>query len=250
MNSFRLIPLEDTVVFPNMDVTLAVDAGDEDQVLLVPRHEGEFARVGTVAEVRDRVRLPGGGRAVALSGLHRALAGAARTGQSGELRVDVTEHPDEVPVDGRTRELEREYRAVVDEILELRGDDGRIQAFVRSITEPGVLADTSGYSPDLRFDQKVELLETLDVTERLELALRFQRERLSELQVRQRIRDDVQSGAEKQQREYFLRKQLESIRKELGDDDASVVEEYRAKIDDAGMPEAVREQAEKEVGRL
>ncbi len=250
MNSFRLIPLEDTVVFPNMDVTLAVDAGDEDQVLLVPRHEGEFARVGTVAEVRDRVRLPGGGRAVALSGLHRALAGAARTGQSGELRVDVTEHPDEVPVDGRTRELEREYRAVVDEILELRGDDGRIQAFVRSITEPGVLADTSGYSPDLRFDQKVELLETVDVPERLELALRFQRERLSELQVRQRIRDDVQSGAEKQQREYFLRKQLESIRKELGDDDASVVEEYRAKIDDAGMPEAVREQAEKEVGRL
>jgi len=250
LNSFRLIPLEDTVVFPNMDVTLAVDAGDEDQVLLVPRHEGEFARVGTVAEVRDRVRLPGGGRAVALSGLHRALAGAARTGQSGELRVDVTEHPDEVPVDGRTRELEREYRAVVDEILELRGDDGRIQAFVRSITEPGVLADTSGYSPDLRFDQKVELLETLDVTERLELALRFQRERLSELQVRQRIRDDVQSGAEKQQREYFLRKQMESIRKELGDDDASVVEEYRAKIDEAGMPEAVRQQAEKELGRL
>src|SRR5207253_6894809 len=100
------------------------------------------------------------------------------------------------------------------------------------------------------FEQKVELLETLEVTERLELALRFQRERLAELQVRRRIREDVQEGAERQQREYFLRKQMESIRRELGDDDASVVEEYRTKIEEAGMPEAVREQAEKELGRL
>ncbi len=92
--------------------------------------------------------------------------------------------------------------------------------------------------------------ETLDVGERLELALKLQRERLAELQVRARIRDDVQSGAEKQQREYFLRKQMESIRKELGEDDASVADEYRAKIEEAGMPEAVREQAEKEVSRL
>ena len=88
------------------------------------------------------------------------------------------------------------------------------------------------------------------MTERLELALRFQRERLAELQVRKRIRDDVESGAEKQQRDYFLRKQMESIRKELGEDDASVVEEYRTKIEEAGMPDAVREQAEKELGRL
>src|SRR5205807_10166561 len=130
------------------------------------------------------------------------------------------------------------------------GDDGRVAAFVRSITEPGALADTSGYTPDLGFEQKVELLETLDVTERLELALRLQRERLAELEVRKRIREDVQSGAERQQREYFLRKQMESIRKELGDDDASVVEEYRTKVEEAGMPEQVREQAEKELGRF
>jgi ATP-dependent Lon protease len=137
MTSLRLIPLDDTVVFPNMDLTLAVDTGDEARVLLVPRHESEFASVGTVADVTDRVRLPGGGRAVALSGLHRGVAGAARTGVNGELRVEVEEHPDEVPVDGRTRDLEREYRAVVDEILDIRGDDGRVAAFVRSITEPG-----------------------------------------------------------------------------------------------------------------
>src|SRR5215210_7246668 len=245
-----LIPLEDTVVFPNMNLTLPVDVGDEERVVLVPRHGSDYARVGTVAEVADRVRLPGGGRAVSLAGLHRAEIGAATSDASGDLRVEVTEREDEHPVDGRTRELEREYRAVVEEILELRGDDGRVSAFVRSIVDPGPLADTSGYSPDLSYEQKVQLLETVDVTERLELALRFQRERLAELQVRKRIREDVESGAEKQQREYFLRKQMESIRKELGEDEGSVVEEYRAKIDEAGMPDEVREQAERELGRL
>ncbi len=245
-----LIPLDDVVAFPGMSLTLAVDAGEEERVLLVPRHENEFASVGTVAEVADRVRLPGGARAVALQGLHRGVAGAAHTMPDGRLYVEVEEQPDPVPVDGRTRNLEREYRAVVEEILELRGDDGRISSFLRSISEPGALADTSGYSPDLSYEDKVQLLQTVDVTERLELALRFQRERLAELQVRKRIREDVESGAEKQQREYFLRKQMDSIRKELGEDDASIVEEYRTKIEEAEMPEAVREQAEKELGRL
>ncbi len=250
MSRFLLVPLDDAVVFPNMSVTLTVDAGDEDRVLLVPRTEGEFAAVGTVADVTDRVRLPGGMRAVALEGRHRGLAGAATTAPDGRLVVEVDERPDEEPADGRTRELEREYRAVVEEILEVRGDDGRVSAFVRSITEPGALADTSGYSPDLSFAQKIRLLETLDVTERLELALGYQRERLAELQVRRRIRDDVESGAEAQQREYFLRKQMDSIRKELGEDDGSVAEDYRAKIEAAGMPEHAREQAERELARL
>src|SRR5437660_1167512 len=229
----RLIPLDDTVVFPNMGITLTVDVGDDSRVVLVPRHDGEFLEVGTVAEVSEQIRLPGGGRAVAISGEHRALIGAAQTGPSGELRVEVDERPDETPVDKRTRELEREYRATVEEILELRGDDGRISAFLRAIAEPGALADSAGYSPTITYEQKVELLRTLDVTERLELAVRLQRESLAELQVRRRIRDDVQEGAEKQQREYFLRKQMESIRKELDEDDASVVEEYRTKIDEA-----------------
>jgi ATP-dependent Lon protease len=246
----RLIPLDDTVVFPNMGITLTVDVGDDERVVLVPRHENEFLEVGTIAEVTERVRLPGGGRAVALSGEHRALIGAAQTGPSGELRVEVEERPDEVPVDKRTRELEREYRAVVEEILELRGDDGRIAAFLRAIAEPGALADSAGYSPNLSYEQKVELLRTLDVADRLALAVSLQRESLAELQVRKRIREDVQEGAEKQQREYFLRKQMESIRKELDEDDASVAEEYRTKIEDAQMPDDVKEQALKELSRL
>src|ERR1700712_4358060 len=155
MSRLLLVPLDDAVVFPGMSVTLAVDAGEEDRVLLVPRHEGDFAGVGTVAEVSDRVRLPGGARAVQLNGLHRGVAGAAHTLPNGSLFVEVEERDDAVPVDGRTRNLEREYRAVVEELLELRGDDGRIAAFVRAITEPGALADTSGYAPDLSFEQKV-----------------------------------------------------------------------------------------------
>jgi ATP-dependent Lon protease len=250
MSRLLLVPIDDVVVFPGMSLTLAVDAGDEERVLLVPRHEQEFAAVGTVAEVSERVRLPGGANAVALQGLHRGVAGAAQTLPDGRLYVEVDERPDLVPVDGKTRNLEREYRAVVEEILELRGADSRISAFVRSITEPGALADTAGYSPDITYAQKVELLQAVDVTERLELALKLQRERMAEQQVRQRIREDVESGAEKQQREYFLRKQMESIRKELGEDDASVVEEYRTKIEEAGMPDHAREQAEKELGRL
>src|SRR5436309_10903077 len=210
VTTLLLIPLDDTVVFPTMDVTLPVDVGDADRVVLVPRHDGNFAKVGTIARVADVVRLPGGIRGAALEGESRGVLGAAAA-DGNHLRIEVAEHPDDVPVDGRTRGLEREYRAVVDEILDLRGDDGRIASFLRSITEPGALADTSGYSPDLTFEQKVQLLETTDVTDRLALALEMQRERLTQLQVRRKIRDDVEDGAQRQQREYFLRKQMEAI---------------------------------------
>jgi ATP-dependent Lon protease len=250
MPKLLLIPLEDTVVFPGMDVTLPVDPGDESHVLLVPRHESDYASVGVVAEVGEHMRLPGRIRAVQLSALHRGVAGAAESDPQGRLWVEVEEHPDETPPPSKTRELESEYRAVVEEILELRGDDGRVSAFVRSITEPGALADTSGYAPDLTYEQKVELLQTVDVVERLSMALELQRGRLAELQIRKRIREDVESGAQKQQREYLLRRQMDSIRKELGEDDASVAEEYRTKIAEAEMPDAVREQAERELGRL
>jgi ATP-dependent Lon protease len=250
MERLRLVALDDTVVFPGMTVTLPVIVGDDSRIFVVPRHGTDYAPVGVVAEVVDKVRLPGGGRAVQVSGLHRAVAGAAHNDHAGSLIVEVEAKPDVTPPVSRTAELDREYRAVVFEILEHRGDDGRLAAFVRAITEPGVLADTAGYSPDLTFAQKVELLTTLDVVERLTLALRLQRDRLAELQVRKRIREDVESGAQKQQRDYFLRRQLDSIKKELNDGDDSVADEYRKKIAEAGMPEAVQSQAERELGRL
>src|SRR5206468_3283224 len=93
----------------------------------------------------------------------------------------------------------------------------------------------------------IELLETFDVVERLKLALKLQQERLTELHLRRRIRDEVESGAQKQQREYLLRRQMDAIRKELGESDGSVIEEYRKKIAEAQMPEAVQKQAEHEL---
>ena len=249
MAALKLVSLDDVVVFPGMPVTLPADVDGDTRVLLIPRRGSDYAKVGVVAEVSERVAL--GGRGVAsFTALHRGVPGAAHTDQDGVLRVEVDERPDMAPPPSLTRDLEREYRAVVEEILELRGDDGRISAFVRSITHPGSLADTAGYSPDLNVGQKLELLETLDVVERLKLALQFQQDRLAELRVRKRIRDDVETGAQKQQREYFLRRQMDAIRKELGENEGSIAEEYRTKIAAAAMPEAVQQQAERELARF
>src|SRR5437773_1336932 len=249
MAHLRLFPLDDVVVCPGMPVTRPADVAGDTRVRLIPRRGSGYAKVGVVAEVTERVAL--GGRGVAsFMPRHRGVPGAAHTGPDGVLRVEVDERPDRAPSPSLTRELEREYRAVVEEILELRGDDGRISAFVRSITDPGSLADTAGYSPDLNFEQKVQLLETLDVVERLTLALRLQQDRLAELSVRKRIREEVESGAQKQQREYLLRRQMDAIRKELGENEGSVAEEYRKKIAEAGMPESVQKQAERELSRF
>ena len=186
MTPLKLVSLDDVVVFPGMPVTLPADPNGDTRVLLIPRRGNGYAKVGVVAEVSERA--PQGARHLVLfTALHRGVPGAAHTDQDGVLRVEVDERPDATPPPNLTRELDREYRAVVEEILALRGDDGRISAFVRSITQPGALADTAGYSPDLNVDQKLQLLETLDVVERLSLALQFQQDRLAELRVRKQI---------------------------------------------------------------
>src|SRR5215213_6015365 len=247
--SLLLIPLDEAIVFPGVTATLPADTGDENRVFLLPRHDGEFGRIGVVVEVIERGQLPNGAHVATVVGLHRGLAGAAEP--AGEqLRIEVQEIHDGNPADERTSELVQEYRAVVEEILELRGADERVGMFLRSIEDPGTLADTIGYSPDLSREQKLKVLETVDVKARLELAIEMQRERLAELQVRRKIRDDVESGAQQQQREYFLRKQMESIRKELGEDEGDLIAEYETKIAEAEMPEAVAEQAERELRRL
>src|SRR6201997_5680538 len=249
--TYRLVPLDDAIVFPTVTATLPIDVGEDERVFLIPRRDGEYGRVGVIAEVVEHGRSRRGAPVATVVGLHRGIAGAAQAGDDdGALHVEVQEIHDGHPDDEHTRELAREYRAVVEEILELRGDDGRIATFLRSIEEPGALADTSGLAPDIPNEGKLRLLETIDVTERLEIAVGLQRERLAELQVRSKIRDDVESGAQKQQREYFLRKQMESIRKELGEDETDLIGEYETKIDEAGMPEAVDEQARKELRRL
>ncbi|OJU86085.1 MAG: endopeptidase La [Solirubrobacterales bacterium 70-9] len=249
--TYRLVPLDDAIVFPTVTATLPIDVGEDERVFLIPRRDGEFGRVGVIAEVVEHGRSRRGVPVATVVGLHRGIAGAATNmDDDGTLHVEVQEIHDGHPDDEHTVEIAREYRAVVEEILELRGDDGRIATFLRSIEEPGALADTTGLAPDVPNEGKLRLLETIDVTERLEIAVGLQRERLAELQVRSKIRDDVESGAQKQQREYFLRKQMESIRKELGEDETDLIGEYETKIAEAGMPEAVAEQATKELRRL
>ena len=139
---------------------------------------------------------------------------------------------------------------MVEEILELRGDDGRIQRSCAASPSPARSPTRAATPPTSATSRRSSCCRRSTSPSGSSSRSAFQRERLAELQVRKRIRDDVESGAEKQQREYFLRKQMESIRKELGEDDASIVEEYRTKIEEAGMPDDVREQAEKELGRL
>src|ERR1700749_892124 len=249
--TYRLVPLDDAIVFQTVTATLPIDVGEAERVFLIPRRDGEFGRVGVIAEVVEHGRSRRGVPVATVVGLHRGIAGAATNmDDDGTLHVEVQEIHDGHPDDEHTLELSREYRAVVEEILELRGADGRVATFLRSIEDPGPLADTTGLAPDVPNEGKLRLLETIDVTERLEIAVGLQRERLAELQVRSKIRDDVESGAQKQQREYFLRKQMESIRKELGEDETDLIGEYETKIAEAGMPEAVAEQATKELRRL
>src|SRR6201996_6537706 len=182
--NYRLVPLDDAIVFPTVTATLQIDVGEDERVFLIPRRDGEFGRVGVVAEVVEHGSSRRGRPVATVVGLHRGIAGAAQAGDDGDtLHVEVQEIHDGHPDDEHTREVAREYRAVVEEILELRGDDGRIANFLRSIEEPGALADTSGLSPDIPAEGKQRLLETIDVTERLEIAVGLQRERLAELQV-------------------------------------------------------------------
>ena len=250
--AYLLIPLDEAIVFPTVTATLPIDVGEEDRVFLLPRHDGEFGRVGVVAEVIERGRSRRGG-AGGDRGRPASRAGRAppSTDGDGMLRIDVQEVHDGHPDDEHTHELAREYRAVVEEILELRGDDGRIAAFLRSIEEPGALADTAGLSPESQ--RRAEAAAAGDARRhRPPASWRSSCSASAWPSSRSaaKIRDDVESGAQKQQREYFLRKQMESIRKELGEDEGDLIAEYERKIAEAEMPEAVAEQAERELRRL
>ena len=197
----------------------------------------------------EPVLLPGGHRGVTLRALHRAELGRADA-SGGALRIDVTERPDSTEITEELAEQMRAYRAVIESILEAR-DRGRVIAFLRSVEEPGALADTAGFSPDLSFRQKLELLETLDVGERLEKATAWARDVLGEIELKRRIRDDVTEGMEKSQREFVLRRQLDAIRKELGEDgESDEIARYRERIDEADLPEEARKEAERELSRL
>ncbi len=254
-----LLPLTQGVVLPQMVVTIALetdeakragaaaaDAGD--RIVLVPRVDGRFALVGTVAKIESAGDLPNGTRALVIRGVSRARIGHGELGAHGALHVEVDE-VDETAPSPRARELAKEYRAVVETILEHRGAR-RIADVLAGVEDPGQLADTAAYSPELTMDQRVELLETVEVEARLELVLAWMRETLADLELKDKIRTNVTDGLDKQQREHLLRRQLAEIRKELGDGDDDIVAEYRAKLEEKDLPEGVRAAVDKELDRL
>jgi ATP-dependent Lon protease len=256
-----LLPLTTGVVLPGMVVTLTIESDDArtavsaaratgGELLLVPRVDSRYARVGTVGKVEDVGSLPSGMEAVVIRGMHRATIGAGVPGTGDATWVQVEPSADPSEPTKRALELAREYRAVLESIVESRGVP-QVAEFLRGIQDPGAMADTAGYSPDLSFEQKVEILETLDVEQRLEKVLAWSREILGELSLKDKIRQDVREGMEKTQREYLLRQQMDAIKKELGEEGGGdVVAEYRRKIEESGMPEGARREAERELGRL
>jgi len=256
-----LLPLTTGVVLPGMVVTLtlespearaAVDAAasDDDRLLvLVPRLEGRYARVGTIAKIEDLGRIRGGTEALVIRGLGRASIGVGVAGTGEATWVQLEPVADE-PASERAETLAREYRATIESIVEARGVPA-VAEFLRGLSDPGQIADIAGYSPDLSFERKVEVLETIDVERRLELVLEWAKDTLAEVQVKEKIRDEVSDSLEQRQREAILREQMAAIRKELGEDGSEdVIETLRAKITESGMPDGVREQAERELGRL
>ena len=258
-----LLPTVNGVVLPGMVITIALESADAraaaaaselsgGRLLLVPRIDDRFATVGTIAQIEDRGELPSGMKVVVIRGIERGVIGtgvAAPTGSATWVQVEPLA-PD-TPVPERARELAREYRAIVENILEQRGASQMAELF-RGITDPGAMADTAGYSPDLTFEQKVELLETVDVEERLEKAVHWANDLLADLALKKRIHEDVTDGLEKTQREFLLRQQMAAIRKELGEDadGEGVVDEYRRKLEESGAPDEIRASVEREIGRL
>ena len=255
-----VLPLGSGVLLPGMVVTIALetpeakaaaDAAGGGHLLVVPRVGRRYASVGTVAEITDEGQLRGGLRAVVVHGLHRAVIGVGVPGSGDALWVEATPAEEVNRDTERARELAREYTAVVEGILEARGLSG-VMEVVRSATTPVAVSDLAGYSPDLSLEQKVEVLEALDVEARLEKVVAWGKEVLAEQTVRDSIRKNVSEGMEKTQRDFLLRQQLAAIRKELGEDnvDEDDLERFRALAEDEVVPELVRKAVDRELRRL
>src|SRR5437660_2228568 len=255
-----VLPMDDVVVLPHMTVTLAVE-GDNQRaaieaarqgsrlVLLVPRLEGKYGSIGTVGRLGDSAELPTGAEAFMVRGEYRARLGSGQADIGGALwvKADPITEPD--PPTERSVELAREYRAMIESLLESRGVPQLVQ-FLRGAKTPGHLADMAGYSPDLSTDQKLEVLETLDVEERLTTLIEWNKAILADASLKEKIRSDVAEGMEKTQREFLLRQQLEAIKKQLNEGGGDVVSTYRERVLKAGMPDAVRTEVEREIDRL
>jgi ATP-dependent Lon protease len=259
MTTHPVLPLTDQVLLPGMVIPVTLDAGtqaaidsartsSDNTLIAVPRLDGEYGSVGTIATIEKVGRLSSGEAAAVIRGVSRARIGAGVPGPGAALWVEATAIEESAPT-GKARELAREYKALVTSVLQKRGAWQVIDA-VERMTDLNELADSAGYSPWITLTQKAKLLSTPDLSERLELLVGWVREHLAEQEVTDKITEDVREGIEKGQREFLLRQQLAAIRKELGEDEPDGAGDYRSRVEEANLPEKVREAAMREVGKL
>jgi ATP-dependent Lon protease len=252
-----LLPIPDGVVLPEMVITIALeseearvaaDAAGDGRLLLVPRVGGRYARVGVVGSIENRGRLPNGTAALTVRALERARVGVGAVGDRPGLWVEAEALTDPEPTDEH-HHLAAAYRAAAGALLDKIGGR-RLAGALAEIAGPGALADSIGYWPDLTLGQRVELLETIDVAERLRLATAWVKEALAELALREKIQAEVTTDLEQGQREAILRRQLAAIRAELGEGDDDVIGEYRRRLAADSLPDTVVTAVSKELDRL
>lgn len=265
--SLPVLFIADPIVLPGMVVPIALDDaaqaaveaakvaaqdGSSGKLLIAPRLDDRYPTYGVIASIVQVGRIAGGsGSAAVVRGERRAHIGTGTTGPGAALWVEVEEvadAEDPASIDAQ-KALAAEYKKLLLAMLQRR-EAWQIIDYVNQLTDPSALADTAGYASYLSDVQKRELLETVDVSRRLETLIDWTSSHLAETEVNDKIADDVRSGMEKTQKEFLLRQQLAAIRKELGEGEPEGSDDYRARIEAAELPEKVREAALREVGKL
>src|SRR5262245_38312435 len=269
-----VLPLRDTVLFPNSFMPLAV--AREASVRLIDEASGggkligvftqreasveeplqeDLYPIGTVTAIHKMFKLPDGSLRLIVQGLSRVQLDRLMQTRP-YLRAAVTianevlRDEDHLEIDALQRNIKSNFQQVVS-LSPILSDD--LQALAANITDPGKLADFIASSlTTIGTPVKQEILSTLDVRARMDALNRLLIKELEVLELGSKIQSQVQSEVGKNQREYFLREQLKAIQKELGegDEQAKEIEELRSKIDAAGMPDVVRKEALRELDRL
>jgi ATP-dependent Lon protease len=267
-----LVALRETVIFPEMIVPLQVGrdksvaalnaaVAEGGRIALVTQRQADqeditetaqLYGIGTIAKIAQVVQLQDGTvRAIIQGQARMRLHDFAK--KDPFIRARVEELPEQPSTDVEVQALMRSVQAQVEQYVQA-GAPVPPEAAVaaRNITEPGLLADMTAYSPDMTTEQRQELLETIDVAERLKIASAFLAHQIEVHELKGRIQSEVKSEMDKTQREYILREQMKAIQRELGEEDPQQAEvnELREKVEGAGMPEEVKARALKEVDRM
>jgi len=266
-----VVPLREAVVFPKLVVPLGVGreksvaainaamAEERHLIVLVAQRDAEIDdvqpeqiyNVGTVAEIVRLLRIPDGSAQIIVQGVQRVKI----TGYQPESRFfRVTFEPiteelgDPIEREAQLRNVKALFERYVDNGGSILPE---LAMTAKNTDDPAHFSDLIASSPDLTLEQRQQLLETSNVIERLRFLGVFLAKQNEILELKQKIQSEVQQTLDKTQREYILREQMKAIQKELGDDDqGSEVRELREKIEQAGMPDPVKEKALKELGRL